>query len=326
MNADTIKISVIVPVYKAEEYLERCVDSLLAQTHSNLEVILIDDGSPDGSGAICDAYAARDSRVVVIHQENAGPSAARNAGLERLSGDYVTFADSDDYVDADYCEYLLTLALRHGADMTQCGAWEEDGSAVRVLGPDEDIVLEAGLKSMQGRNWHTYGNTIWGKLYRHEIIRSARLDSRCCIGEDLHFNFQALREAGAIVMGREAKYHYVLTEGSLFRSAPSRERLLNCREMLQRAGEEFADSPEIIRLVKDEIFRNDLNICSRIAYFNMAEVEDVRRSVRQEIRRGLPMLLGCDRFTNMEKLKFILIAWAWPVYVRLLLRSKAAHA
>ena len=324
MCAETNKISVIVPVYKAEQYLERCVESLLTQTHRNLEIILIDDGSPDKSGSICDSYAARDSRVTVIHQENGGPSAARNAGLSSAGGGYISFVDSDDYVDADYCEYLLALAVKHGADIVQCGAYEEGSRGSRVLGPEQDIVLPHGLESMKGRDWHAYGNANWGKLYRREILEGACFDTRCCIGEDLHFNFQALRRTQTIVLGSAAKYHYVLTEGSLFRAAPSRERLLNCREMLQRAGKDFSHSAALSRLVSDEIYRNDLDICSKIAYFGMETEKDILKTVRREVRRGLPGLVGSDRFTDKEKLKFILIALAWPLYCRLLFRAKAA--
>ena len=324
MCAEATKISVIVPVYKAERYLERCLDSLLSQSHKELEIILIDDGSPDRSGAICDSYAARDSRILVIHQENGGPSAARNAGLERVSGEYVTFVDSDDYIEPDYCEYLLSLAVKHGADIVQCGALEEGNGGIRVLGPESDILLPEGLASMEGRNWHAYGNANWGKLYRRTVVEQARFDTRCCIGEDLHFNFQALQRAGIIVLGSAAKYHYVLTEGSLFRAAPSRDRLLNCREMLYRARDEFSHSAALSRLVSDEIYRNDLDICSKIACFAMDAEKDVLRVVRAEVRTALPSIILSDRFTQREKLKFALIAWVWPVYCRLLFRAKSA--
>ena len=100
-------ISIIVPVYKAEKYLSRCVDSILGQTYKDLEVILVDDGSPDGSGVLCDAYAAKDSRVRVIHKENGGVSTARNVGLDAAGGDYISFVDSDDYVDPDMYEKMV---------------------------------------------------------------------------------------------------------------------------------------------------------------------------------------------------------------------------
>ncbi len=110
-------ISVIIPVYKVEKYLKRCVDSVLAQTYENIEIILVDDGSPDNCGEMCDEYARADSRVVVIHKENGGVSAARNIGVERSHGEYVTFVDSDDYISPDYVEYLYSLLSDNDADV-----------------------------------------------------------------------------------------------------------------------------------------------------------------------------------------------------------------
>lgn len=113
-------ISVIVPVYKVERYLPQCVDSILAQTLSDIEVILVDDGSPDRCPAICDEYVVRDSRVCVIHQENGGLSAARNAGIERASGEYLCFIDSDDWISPEYCQRLWEAAVSTGTEMAAC--------------------------------------------------------------------------------------------------------------------------------------------------------------------------------------------------------------
>ena len=112
MGTDKPLISVVVPVYKTEAYLRQCVDSLLMQTYPNLEIILVDDGSPDGSGAVCDQYARRDARICVIHQKNGGVSAARNAGVQVATGQYIAFVDSDDWVDPDYVKTLFQAAER----------------------------------------------------------------------------------------------------------------------------------------------------------------------------------------------------------------------
>ncbi|MBQ3282994.1 MAG: glycosyltransferase, partial [Atopobiaceae bacterium] len=108
-------VSIVVPVYKVEAFLDECVSSILSQTYPNIEVILVDDGSPDGCGAICDGWAARDDRVRVVHQENAGLSAARNSGVGVARGDWFMFVDSDDYVGPDFCRRPLELALEHDA-------------------------------------------------------------------------------------------------------------------------------------------------------------------------------------------------------------------
>ena len=123
-------ISVIVPVYKVEAYLRRCLDSIVNQTDRNLEIILVDDGSPDHSGAICDAYAKRDRRIRVIHKVNGGVSSARNAGLEAASGEYIGWVDSDDWIENDMFEYLKNLAVTCQADVAQCGRYWENGAFV----------------------------------------------------------------------------------------------------------------------------------------------------------------------------------------------------
>ncbi len=110
-------VSVIVPVYKVEPYLERCLDSLLNQTLKEIEIIIIDDGSPDRCGQICDAYAARDDQFRVVHQENRGLSAARNVGIEMAQADYLMFVDSDDWVHPDYCRLPYEAAVEHGVEL-----------------------------------------------------------------------------------------------------------------------------------------------------------------------------------------------------------------
>ena len=113
-------VTVIVPVYNTEKYIKKCVDSILGQTYTELEVILVDDGSTDSCPRICDSYAERDSRVRVIHKENGGLSDARNAALDIVSGSYVTFVDGDDYIEKNYVEYLYSLIKKYGADMSIC--------------------------------------------------------------------------------------------------------------------------------------------------------------------------------------------------------------
>ena len=118
LNKDVV--SVIIPIYKAEPYLKKCLDSIAAQTYKNLEIILIDDGSPDNCGRICDEYAANDPRVKVIHKQNGGMSDARNTGLDNATGEYLTFIDSDDYVSENFVDTLLNALRDNDADMSVC--------------------------------------------------------------------------------------------------------------------------------------------------------------------------------------------------------------
>ena len=117
----SIKVSIIVPIYNVEKYLDRCMQSLLGQTLKDIEIIMVDDGSPDGCPALCDEYVRRDARVKVIHKQNAGLGYARNAGLDVATGEYVAFVDSDDYVDLEMYEKLYVTAIRTGSDVVYCG-------------------------------------------------------------------------------------------------------------------------------------------------------------------------------------------------------------
>ena len=146
------KISIIVPIYKAEPYLRQCLDSITAQTYQNLEIILVDDGSPDGCGGICDAYGAKDSRIRVIHQPNRGVAAARNAGLVTATGEWIGWVDADDWIDADLFSYLLSNALNEQADVCICGRYEELPHRTDRFGFPERTLLDrqAALKALLG--------------------------------------------------------------------------------------------------------------------------------------------------------------------------------
>ena len=167
-------ISVIVPVYKVENYLDCCVQSIVNQTYSNLEIILIDDGSPDASGAMCDAWAEKDSRIRVIHQQNAGGGAARNAGLDAAWGERIAFVDSDDYIAPDCYQYLHTL-LEEGADIAECDFVETERNDA-VFGTDAgEISFYTPLEAMRCHIRDTaFRQLIWNKLYRRETVGDIR--------------------------------------------------------------------------------------------------------------------------------------------------------
>lgn len=169
-------ISVIVPVYNVEPYLRRCVDSILRQTYRNLEVLLVDDGSTDSSGDICEEYARQDSRVTVLHQKNGGLSAARNTGIERAGGACLAFVDSDDFIDSRMLETLYQDLTEQGADAAVCG--------YRLFGPQDEILpidFSVPVQCMSGRDAirstlvsDEIGDFAWNKLYRKELFQSIR--------------------------------------------------------------------------------------------------------------------------------------------------------
>lgn len=222
-------ISVIVPVYRVEEYLERCVKSILSQTYENLEVILVDDGSPDQCPAICDACAEKDARVKVIHQENKGLSGARNAGIDAASGEYLAFVDSDDYVSPHFIEELYQLLQDTGCAIGQCrfsyvkgdGLVEEGNSAFCIYRGESLMEQLYGPEEKA-----TCFVVAWNKLYRAELFKETGIrypEGR--IHEDEATTYRLFHEAKKLAFLDRALYGYYTENGGSITSVFSAKRL-----------------------------------------------------------------------------------------------------
>ena len=205
------KITVIIPVYNVEKYLRKCLNSVLTQTYTNLEVILVDDGSPDNCPAICDEYAAQDERVRVIHQMNAGVSAARNAGLDAATGDYVGFVDSDDWIEPDMYETLCRLATESNADMAYV-----DYVVDRVNVPSEREYSEKTVLLSKEETLRAIfaGVTLNGmvSLYiaRRELFSGVRFALDITVAEDILVAVQLVLQANHVAYRSHLCYHYVM--------------------------------------------------------------------------------------------------------------------
>ncbi len=215
-----MKISVIIPVYNAEKNIQRCAESVLAQDMEDLELILVDDGSRDGSPALLDSLAAADRRVRVIHKPNGGVSSARNRGLAEARGEYVQFADADDRLPMDSCKLLLREAESTGADMviadfyrvvdesvSRKGSIEKGGLLSRREYADEMLRSPADL----------YYGALWNKLYRRSIIEAhgVRMDENISFSEDMIFNLEYLLHVKSVAVTKAPVYYYVMNRGSL---------------------------------------------------------------------------------------------------------------
>ena len=213
------KISVVVPVYNVEAYVEKCLASLAAQTYPNMEVIVVDDASTDGGGPICDAWAARDRRFQVLHlPENQGLSAARNEGVRRAQGAYISFVDSDDYVEPSLLETLYRALEETRADISVCG---NEGLCLKP-GPAQVLTPAEAARCLAGRSPFLW--TAWGKLFPAELARQIPFDRSALCCEDLLFFYQALKQAGRIAYVPDPLYHYVFREGSLIRHGVTEKR------------------------------------------------------------------------------------------------------
>ena len=226
VNENCPLISVIVPVYKVEPYLDRCVESIVNQTYRNLEIILVDDGSPDNSPQMCDAWAERDSRIKVIHKENGGLSDARNAGMAAATGELMGFVDSDDWIREDMYQLLYENMCKHDSDISACGVkmiWE-DGSSEQMLTKDGCCVLktEEAMLSVIREDW--IKQPVWYKLYKTELIR----DIPFPVGkyhEDVFWTYQAIGAVKRVSVFDEPCYFYRQRSGSIMGEGYSLKRL-----------------------------------------------------------------------------------------------------
>ena len=213
-------VSIIVPVYNAEEYLKRCVDSILVQDHSDFELILIDDGSTDASGAICDGYAQQDNRVRVVHKENTGVSDTRNRALDLAEGVYIQFLDSDDWIVPEATRLLVQAMEKYDCDMVISDFYRVAGERLARKGDIEErrvLTRQEFATCMIENPADFYYGVLWNKLYKRQIIEEHRIRMDVSISwcEDFLFNLEYIRHASSFYALQVPIYYYVKRKGSL---------------------------------------------------------------------------------------------------------------
>ena len=198
------KVSIIAPVYKAEQYLNQCIDSILSQSFTDWELILVDDGSPDKSGAICDEYVAKDSRIQVIHKENGGVSSARNVALGRIIGDWLTFVDSDDCLYPNALQRWVEVAEQNNLDLIQCH-FNREYKEGQVEGEATEVLTAA-----QYADSENYLTCVWGTLFKSSIVKehSMRFDEKVRLGEDQIFLLSHMQHCKRIQRIGDVLYFY----------------------------------------------------------------------------------------------------------------------
>lgn len=265
--AQTPLVSVVVPVYNVETYLTECVDSIVGQTYGNLELLLIDDGSKDSSGEICDDYAAKDHRVRVIHKENGGVSSARNLGIDQAQGEYLVFVDSDDRIDPTMVEKMVNAITRYRTDLVICGyeRFRDDWSQAFRISAYSTIIFQnlselAGVYTAAGTNM--FGVSIWAKMYNLQIIRQNSISFREDISyeEDCVFNLDYFNHVQYTCVLNECLYSYRQMDQSLSKGyrRDSYRFLVNGyrgrMELLQRCGLNTKGAENILVIVIKNTF------------------------------------------------------------------------
>lgn len=219
-NDNTDMISVIVPIYNVEQYLQRCVDSIIKQTYTNLEIILVDDESPDHCGEICDYYAHKDGRIKVIHQKNKGLSGARNAGIEIAKGRYIAFVDSDDYIEPNMYEVLYNDIKKYNAGLSICNRYYEfeDGRRVERYRQNGETNVYSGKEAIiEMNNYSSFDMSAWDKLYKRELFEKIRFPEGK-LSEDFFVMYKLLDMAQIVTFNPTHLYIYVQRNNSISRN------------------------------------------------------------------------------------------------------------
>lgn len=210
-------VSLIIPAYEIESQIEKCLASIKCQTYQNLEIIVVDDGSKDNTGNLCDEIAEKDRRILVVHQNNCGAAEARNVGMALARGKYVCFVDGDDFLEPDYVESLLLQIQFPGAQMAVCGYQEEyeDGRRPRVLGNTQGLWEAEKVLGMIFFH-DEVGRSLWNKMFVRTVIQENNISfqGEYLVGEDMLFLIQYLMKISRVAITEKVGYHYLWREGS----------------------------------------------------------------------------------------------------------------
>ncbi len=308
-----ILVSVIVPVYNVEEYLSRCVESILTQTYHNLEVILVDDGATDSSGRICDEYAGLDSRVRVIHKENGGLSSARNAGIDIAKGDWLEFVDSDDWLEPDAVESMLSLALAQGTELVVGGRWDvnaKTGEKKIGLCPKEREVIPAEELVSRIFRWDNCDSSACDKLFSRRLFREARFPLGV-VCEDVPVMYLIVFDAGRAAMLDKPIYNYYHRHGSISAAKTVTDKTFHFSRhtavilpYIQKNHPAIEPDARYLRLrslIHAVLMLDQADRESREKY------ADICRQYRQELRSNTVFLLKSPLFGRQERLTALLL-------------------
>lgn len=242
-------ISVVIPIYNVEIYLKQCIESVIRQSYNELEIILIDDGSTDNCLAICNRYALEDNRIKVIHKQNGGLSDARNIGISVSTGEYITFIDSDDYIECDMIKYLFDLLQKTNADLSVCQKLNvrENGNIIKEKINVREYVLENNYECMKNFLSEKYINTVaWGKLYKKDLFFSIRYPYGK-YHEDVYTMYKVIALCNRICVGSQQKYFYRIRSGSITSSTFSIKHLDAIEGKIQQKDFLQKNYPKLIK-------------------------------------------------------------------------------
>lgn len=325
-----IKISVIVPVYNTKEYLERCVLSICNQIYDNLEILLVDDGSTDGTGELCEALAACDNRIKVFHKKNGGASSARNLGLEKAAGEYIGFVDSDDYIDCDVYAQMIKLAQEKGYSIVQISRDERDETGNRledVCIPPKQVRFCDAQTFLEELLLHQGDCSFCTKLIRRDLLEQHRFPEGE-LNEDFKLLIELLMEAEGVAILPMQGYHVVCRSNSTTRSRSEHSFSRVFMDIVDNADEmqKLVDKsyPKLhVQAIRFNLFQR-LDYLLHVPISQMNGHNDFYRSVIKYLRSHLTDTVKNPYLTKKNKIYLLLLTLA-PKTVRSIHKWKMEH-
>ncbi len=307
-------ISVIVPVYKVEEYIKRCIDSIINQTYKNLEIILVDDGSPDNCGKICDEYAKKDTRVKVIHKENGGLSDARNAGIKICKGKYISFIDSDDYVDEDYIEYLYNLIKKYNVKLSICGVnvvWKNKKCKQEKILKSECLDAKSALNNLllhKGIEISAYAKMYLADLWKNFEFPKGK------VYEDTAVIYKLIEEASTIAYGNKKCYYYIARKNSISKQNGFNK---NEEDYIEHTKNMLADIKQMYPELEISIKRFELYANFRILrmlIFTNPRNKIMEKDIILKIKENQKEVFFYKEIPRRDKIAIVLLNIGLPVF------------
>lgn len=314
-------ISVILPIFNIEEYLPKCMESLKKQTYQNIEIVMVDDGSSENCAHLCDELAGKDKRAIVYHKPNGGLSDARNYGIERANGDYITCIDPDDYVDYDYIEYLYSLVCKYDSKMSICQhRVRYDNGSVKDYGADGDEAIST-KKCLDRMLYHDVIDTsAWAKLYHKSLFEWIRYP-KGKIFEDIGTTYALMLECDQIAVGYESKYNYIFHENSIVTGKFKPNKL----DMLLMTDKMSVDVQNRFPDLSDAILRR--RVYSRLSTLNQMlntkECASEKKEIIKFIKSNRWKILKNKKAPKRDKIAICLLSVSYSLYRFCWLRYQA---
>ena len=315
-NDFTHKISIVVPAYNIAEYLPRCLDSILDQTYTNIEVIVVNDGSKDNTEDVIKEYCQKDSRIKLISKINEGVTKARLTGMKAATGQWLGFVDGDDFIEPEMYETLLSNALKYEADISHCGYQMVFPSRVdyyhntgKLIEQDKD----SGIKDLLEGGFVEPG--LWNKLYKKslcdEFLKDDSMDFSIKITEDLLMNFYMFSKSEKSVYFDKCFYHYILRKGSAATSSVNENKLRDPLKVLNIIKSDCTDNEELQRILNARISANLIATATISTKPNPKLIKPYKKNARKELRKMLPELLKGNYSLKRKILAFWVAVWPW---------------